>query len=168
MQQAFETMVAAAVEAHPKSYDEREELAPGITLVYPKDGESLRENYDELTAYQFVTAAEAIGLNPSIGKGAYGHLLTYIGNQNLEKMAHATSPKKLDNIKSNLLRHIEFTSKRSSQDIIHETVWRRSYMEITLDVDTARDAVTEILRTNDQQFTPNMKRVLRTIFEGTE
>lgn len=88
-------MVAAAVEAHPKSYDEREELAPGITLVYPKDGESLRENYDELTAYQFVTAAEAIGLNPSIGKGgAYGRLLMYMGHQSLEEMAYATSPKK--------------------------------------------------------------------------
>ena len=92
----------------------------------------------------------------------------YMGHQSLEEMAYATSPKKLDNIKTNLLRHIEFTSKRSSQDIIHETVWRRSYMEITLDVDTARDAVTEILRTNDQRFTPNMKRVLRTIFEGIE
>lgn len=41
-------------------------------------------------------------------------------------------------------------------------------MEITLDVDEARQAVIEILRANDQQFTPNMKRVLRTIFEGTE
>lgn len=165
VQRQFETLVTTSAESRPKSFDQWSEVVPGVNEVFIEDGNSLVDNFDEITAYQFITAAESIGLNPSIGKGAYGRLLNDMSNKGLDKLRVAASESELHDAAQHLTWRVEYMSKRSSQDIIHETRGRRSYLEVTLDADCAREAVVEVLKTNDPSFTPNMRRVLSIMFE---
>ncbi|GEM_PF-1498038 len=166
VQEQFEALVTAGAENRPKSFDEWKQVVPGVREVFIEDGNSLIENLDDITAYQFIGAAESLGLNPSIGKGAYGRLLNSMGNKGLDELRRTASESELRDAAQHLTWRVEHMSKRSSQDIIRETRGRWSYLEVTLDADRAREAVVEILKSKDASFTPNMRRVLSVMFES--
>lgn len=144
-QRLFEASIHDAAESIPESYDEREELLPGISTIWINDGHSMGD-LDELTAYSFVEAALSGGASESIGKGVFGRITRHIANTQLEIAARSLNTEELTELTRTASRKIDQVTSRSGTDILFGHKYNHSSFELLLDYDTVRDVAIQLIR----------------------
>lgn len=166
LQAKFEASIGERLRSRPESLDRRKELAPGILEIFQKDGLTLRATMDYLIGNHFATTANALSINPSVGKAVYTRFLRHLGNNGLQRLSKKVPVITLERHTRRLYNAIETMSLRTGYDMLHDPGGRYYPYQIAIDYDMARDLALAVLsgHTRLAGVGPSGIAVLRSMF----
>jgi len=168
LQARFESHIEQMRHTMPESLDERKELVPGITRVHVRDGVTMRDNMDQLTAYDFVQTAVAIGLSPGAGKGVYTRLATHIADRELATLASRVSAKKLAKRTDQIYYVLNHTSRHmTGAYILFDKGFTRQWWQLVVDREMVRETAQQLFQgqLRIEGVGPGMVNILRAMFD---